>query len=116
MARMLLLNESNDATSEEPASLTEAIVDLYLSVKIRKDDEELDESILIEEKENLQSADPFVVLEYIRNSFDILLNMRMEEKKEKWVSLKGSRNSNDQSAKTAIETQFQSEADNNDYE
>lgn len=69
------------------------------------------------EKQNLREVDSFVVLEYIRNSFDILLNMKMEENKHfenfKFKELK--QNSNDPSARTA-ESQFCSESDANDYE
>jgi hypothetical protein len=108
---------TSEADSAQPESLQEAIVELYLSVKIRREGEELDESVLNEERDRLRDTDSFVVLEYIRNSFDILVNLKMEETKGKFISsLGGSRRSNDLSAKTAIESQFCSEVDNNDYE
>ena len=116
----LLSNETvevSDSEREDPTTLLEAIVDLYLTVKIRKEEDEIDESLLNDEKEHLMGIDPFVVLEYIRNSFDILLNMKMEETKEQSVFKFGhAKSSHGQSTKTATESPFCSEADNNDYE
>jgi len=70
----------NSETTYE-VSLEEAIIDLYQSIKIRKDSEEPDEDTIYEEKQHLKEIDPFVILEYIRNSFEIIVNMKMEENK-----------------------------------
>jgi hypothetical protein len=117
---LLLSNETveiSDSEQDDPTMLVEAIVDLYLTVKIRKEEDEINESLLNDEKEHLMNIDPFVVLEYIRNSFDILLNMKMEENKETGVFKFGhAKSSHGQSTKTATESQLCSEADNNDYE
>ena len=54
---------------------------MYLSVKIRSN-EEIDaynEDILQEERERLQETNPFTILEYIKTSIEILMNMKMEE-------------------------------------
>ena len=62
-------------------TLEEALVDLYLSVKIRSN-EEIDaynEEILAEERERLRETNPFTILEYIKTSIEILMNMKMEE-------------------------------------
>lgn len=117
MAQLLANQDYSEADTGHPESLHEAIVELYLAVKIRREGEELDESLLNEERDRLRDVDSFVILEYIRNSFDILVNIKMEENKGKFVSsLGGSRRSNDLSAKTAIDTQLCSEVDSNDYE
>lgn len=117
MARLMLATDSLDDTDDQPTTLNEAIIDLYLSVKIRKDDESVNETMLNSEREHLQEIDPFVILEYIRNSFDILLNMKMEENKSAPLTAKrGSKYSNNHSVKTGVDTQFSNEQDNNDLE
>jgi len=104
-----------ESEAEEMPSLTEAIVELYLTVKIRKEEDELDESMLNDEKKNLFDLDPFVVLEYIRNSFDILLNLKMDEDKS-GLKFGSAKSIKEQSSKTAFESQLLSEEENEGYQ
>lgn len=98
-----------------------------MSIKIRSDDtddgaiaigEHIDDTVFHEERENLKETNPLVILDYIKNSFDILLNLKMESldlmKREK--SLKESKASAEPSARTAMESQLCSDADNNELE
>jgi hypothetical protein len=61
--------------------LREAVLELYLSVKIRADDEidNFTEDQLEEEKEQMKEVDGFTILEYIKNSIEIMMNMKIEE-------------------------------------
>ena len=70
-----------NGNGQQEESIEEALIDLYLSVKIRSN-EEIDgynEDILQEERERLAETSPFTVLEYIKTSIEILMNMKMEE-------------------------------------
>ncbi len=61
--------------------MKDAIIELYLAIKIRST-EELDnitEEILEEEKIRLESATGFSVLEYIRTSIEIIMNLKVED-------------------------------------
>lgn len=40
-----------------------------------------DESMLKQERDKLRDTDPFTILEYIKSSIEILMNMKMEEQK-----------------------------------
>ena len=72
-------------------SLHEAIIDLYLDVKIRSKREvnfpqklqidDFQEEKFKTEKENLKSINPFVILEYIRTSIEIIMNMKLDNEK-----------------------------------
>lgn len=109
--------EWTDSEAIESLTLEEAIVDLYLSIKIRKEEEEIDDSLIKNEKEHLRDVDSFVILEYIRNSFEILANMKYEEYNFTKENVRDNpKSSNDQSARTGIDTQICSEPENNDYE
>ena len=71
-------------------TLEEALIDLYLSVKIRSN-EEIDaynEKVLQEERERLQDTSPFTILEYIKTSIEILMNMKMEEHQDQMQAAK----------------------------
>lgn len=120
ISRMLMVNdpgEWTDSEAIESLTLEEAIVDLYLSIKIRKEEEEIDDSLIKNEKEHLRDVDSFVILEYIRNSFEILANMKYEEYNFTKENVRDNpKSSNDQSARTGIDTQICSEPENNDYE
>jgi len=61
--------------------MQEALVDLYLNVKIRSTEEinSYTEAKLDEERNSLKETDPLLLIEYIRASIEILLNMRSEE-------------------------------------
>ena len=80
----------------EDETLEDALIDLYLSVKIRSN-EEIDtynEDKLIKERTKLQQVSPFMILEYIKTSIEILMNMKMEDaqarRKQKRVENDGS--------------------------
>ena len=85
MARSMQLHRKSKASKNGGANpdetIEEALIDLYLSVKIRSN-EEIDaynEDILQEERERLAETSPFTILEYIKTSIEILMNMKMEE-------------------------------------
>lgn len=67
---------------ENLANVKEAIVDLYLAIKIRST-EELDkindENLQIEKKKLMRNADSFQILEYIRSSIEIIMNLKVED-------------------------------------
>ena len=60
----------------------EAIIDLYLAIKIRST-EELDKineyNLHDEKKALLQSVSSFQILEYIRSSIEIIMNLKIED-------------------------------------
>ncbi|CDW74118.1 UNKNOWN [Stylonychia lemnae] len=62
-------------------SLKDAIIDLYLNVKIRnsEDIDNYNQDMLKEEKEQLKDIDPFIIIEYIKSSIEILLSLKLEE-------------------------------------
>mmetsp|Transcript_15301 Transcript_15301/g.14880 ORF Transcript_15301/g.14880 Transcript_15301/m.14880 type:complete len:107 (+) Transcript_15301:235-555(+) len=67
--------------SENYFSLKEALLELYLSVKIRSD-EEIDnytEEQFKKEKDALKEVDGFTLIDYIKSSVEILMNMKIEE-------------------------------------
>jgi hypothetical protein len=59
-------------------SLDEAIIELYLNVKVRSNDEitNYDENMFDLEKDKLREVSPHVVLDYIRSSIEILMNLK----------------------------------------
>lgn len=85
-------NEEDELTSydadykehaqENVDSVKEAIVDLYLAIKIRST-EELDQinedNLKGEKKKLLKNCDCFQLLEYIRSSIEIIMNLKIED-------------------------------------
>lgn len=61
--------------------MKDAIIELYLAIKIRSTEEldKITEEILEEEKIRLESATGFSVLEYIRTSIEIIMNLKVED-------------------------------------
>jgi hypothetical protein len=61
--------------------LKEAILELYLSVKIRSDDEidNYTEEQFREEKRQMRNVDGFTLVDYIKSSIEILMNMKIED-------------------------------------
>ena len=62
--------------------MKEAIIDLYLAIKIRSTEEldQINESNLKHEKQKLlKSCDCFQILEYIRSSIEIIMNLKIED-------------------------------------
>jgi hypothetical protein len=69
---------------ESFASLKEAILELYLSVKIRSDDEidgYTEEQFKLE-KQEMRQVDGFTLIDHIKSSIEILMNMKMEDNNE----------------------------------
>ena len=65
-----------------PRNIKEAIIDLYLAIKIRSTEEldQINDGNLMEEKAKLaRSADCFQILEYIRSSIEIIMNLKIED-------------------------------------
>lgn len=66
-----------------------AIIDLYLNVKIRSQEEisAMNDEAMDREKQKLESTDTLDIIDYIKHSVEILMHMRMEEFemfKESW--------------------------------
>ena len=63
--------------------IRDALINLYLSVKIRKSEDisNYDEDLLTEEKTKLQNTDIILIINYIKTSIEILLNLKDEEEK-----------------------------------
>jgi hypothetical protein len=63
-------------------SVKEAIIDLYLAIKIRSTDEldKINDLNLGEEKiKLLHSVDCFQILEYIRSNIEIIMNLKIDD-------------------------------------
>jgi hypothetical protein len=74
-------NEDGLTITENYLTLKEALLELYLSVKIRSD-EEIDgytEEQFRIEKEQMKDVDGFTLIDYIKSSVEILMNMKIEE-------------------------------------
>jgi len=71
-------NKSLNFTYE---ALKEGLLELYLSVKIRSDDEidNYNEELFKEEKRQLLDIDGFALIDYIKQSIEVLMNMKVEE-------------------------------------
>jgi len=67
---------------ESLPSLQESIIELYLNVKVRSNEEisNYDELKFEKEKEKLRGLSPHTVLDYIKSSIEILMNLKNEEK------------------------------------
>ena len=68
--------------SESAPTIEQALIDLYLNVKVRNSEEiaTYSEEKLDEEREALKETDPLVLIEYVKTSIEILLNLRDEDK------------------------------------
>jgi hypothetical protein len=58
-----------------------AIVDLFLNVKIRSQEQiaAMNETVIEQEKKKLHGTDTIDILDYIKQSIEILMHMRIEE-------------------------------------
>lgn len=63
------------------AVIQEALIDLYLNVKVRSKDEisDYDEDDLLKERENLYMTSPIDLINYIQTSVEILMNIKVED-------------------------------------
>ena len=71
-----------DDDSLHQKTVKEAIIDLYLAIKIRSTEEldAINDGNLHDEKEKLmQQLDSFQILEYIRSSIEIIMNLKIED-------------------------------------
>lgn len=66
---------------ENYVTLKEAILELYLSVKIRSDEEidEYTEEQFKLEKKQMREVDGFTLIDHIKSSIEILMNMKIDE-------------------------------------
>ena len=66
---------------ENHKTLKEALLELYLSVKIRSDDEidNYTEEQFKVEKAQMRGVDGFTLIDYIKSSIEILMNMKIDE-------------------------------------
>ncbi len=75
------LTQSQRLAREDYETLKQALLELYLSVKIRSD-EEIDnytEEQFKQEKKQMLEVDGFTLIDYIKSSIEILMNMKIEE-------------------------------------
>lgn len=73
--------ESKDSFNDL-GNIKEAIIDLYLAIKIRSTDEldKINDDNLKDEKRKLMtSVDCFQILEYIRSSIEIIMNLKIDD-------------------------------------
>jgi hypothetical protein len=77
--------------SNPKPTLEDAIIELYLNVKVRKQEEvrinshsskieNYNEDYLEKEKEKLRKTNPFVIIGYIKSSIEILIDLKVQEK------------------------------------
>ena len=74
-------DDNGETITENYETLKEALLELYLSVKIRSD-EEIDnytEEQFKKEKQSMLHVDGFTLIDYIKSSVEILMNMKIEE-------------------------------------
>jgi protein associated with RNAse G/E len=74
-------NRSEDDMMDAIAVIQEALIDLYLNVKVRSKDEisDYDEDDLLKERENLLMTSPLDLINYIQTSVEILMNIKVED-------------------------------------
>jgi len=77
--------ELKDSTYSVPR-LINALIDLYLYVKVRSkgDIENFSKDKFEEEKKGLQGTDPLIIINYIKSSVEILLSLKDEENRVKY--------------------------------
>lgn len=84
---------------ENTMNIKEAIIDLYLAIKIRSTEEldKINDFNLKEEKNKLMDcADCFQILEYIRSSIEIIMNLKIEDlEKNEGKNFHNKKNKND---------------------
>jgi protein associated with RNAse G/E len=73
--------KSEEDMMDAIAVIQEALIDLYLNVKVRSKDEinDYDEDDLMKERENLYMTSPLDLINYIQTSVEILMNIKVED-------------------------------------
>lgn len=95
-------NQYHRTTSQ---AIEDAIIDLYLSVKLRKQEEieQYSEDIRKKEIIELKKSSPLVIIDYIKSSIEILVNLRVQERiSESATSISDSMNSNKHNTSTNL--------------
>lgn len=89
-----MYNSSIFSNKQCTEQLEDAIIDLYLSVKIRKQEEieSYNEDIRSKEISLLKRNNPITIIDYIKTSIEILINLRVQEKLNESISHSGSNN------------------------
>ena len=74
-------NKSEDDMIDAIAIIQEALIDLYLNVKVRSKEEisKYSEEDLSKERENLYLTSPIDLINYIQTSVEILMNIKVED-------------------------------------
>lgn len=74
-------SKSDDDMLDAIAVIQEALIDLYLNVKVRSKDEinDYDDEDLTKERENLYMTSPIDLINYIQTSVEILMNIKVED-------------------------------------
>ena len=87
-------NSLSSSQKNKQESLEDAIIDLYLSIKIRKQEEieMYNDEIRKKEISILKRNCPLTIIDYIKTSIEILINLRVQEKVNE--SIRTSQNSN----------------------
>ena len=102
----MVLNQSLDRLGDQFEEIQEALIDLYLNVKVRSKEEisKYWEEDLSKERENLYLVSPIELIGYIQTSIEILMNIKVEDylvhqkeqqRKEKIRKRKGKEINND---------------------
>ena len=73
--------EGTSALVKDYKNLREAVLELYLSVKIRSDDEidDYGKDLFQREKEELKDVDGYKLVDQIKQSVEMLMNMKMDD-------------------------------------
>ena len=75
------MDPESTENGHDATDIKEAIIDLYLAIKIRSTEEldKINDGNLKTEKEKLiENVDSFQILEYIRSSIEIIMNLKIE--------------------------------------
>jgi hypothetical protein len=66
-------------------NLRQAVMELFLSVKIRSDEEidDYNKETFEKEQVELKGIDGYSLIDYIKSSIEVLMNMRMDETQSK---------------------------------
>jgi hypothetical protein len=76
------MDPESTENGHDATDIKEAIIDLYLAIKIRSTEEldKINDGNLKTEKEKLiENVDSFQILEYIRSSIEIIMNLKIED-------------------------------------
>ena len=74
-------DKNDDDMIDAIAIIQEALIDLYLNVKVRSKEEisKYNEDDLAKERENLYLTSPIDLVNYIQTSVEILMNIKVED-------------------------------------